>query len=146
MRTPLGGLFKTCEAILYKIVGGASCFLPMENIREHIVNKVAELDTNSHQEIFNFIKRFDANFTQNNNGIFVDLNTMNEEELYELVEKIDQLIDSNEACFVFDNFSAATSPPITTDPFAGTAANPAEPCVQIVSRRAICSASGWLWT
>lgn len=80
----------------------------MENIREHIVNRVAELDTNSHQEIFNFIKRFDANFTQNNNGMFVDLNTMTEEELYELCEKIDQLIDSNEACFVFDNEDSYT--------------------------------------
>lgn len=76
----------------------------MEGLREQVVSKVAELDASMHHDIFNFIRNFEVDFTQNNNGMFMDLNSMSQENLVELLEKIDQLMmDAAENCFVFEN-------------------------------------------
>ena len=54
--------------------------------------------------------------------------------------------DPGRGCFVLESLRAATSPPITTSPFAGTVASDEVPWVQIASSSPWCSASGWLWT
>tara|TARA_B110000483_G_C18058749_1_gene489430 strand:- start:381 stop:920 length:540 start_codon:yes stop_codon:yes gene_type:complete len=86
----------------------------MENIREQIVMKVSELDMGSHTELYNFIKQYDTSFTQNNNGMFIDLNNINTENLIEIHEKVDQLIiESNEACFIFENDDTYIDPDLS---------------------------------
>ena len=86
----------------------------MEGLREQVVSKVLELDSSMHQEIFNFIRNFEVDFTQNKNGMFMDLNVLSQDNLVELLEKIEQLridqlaMDAAENCFVFENEDAFT--------------------------------------
>ena len=69
--------------------------------------KVSELDTCCHHEIFNFIKQYDASFTQNKNGMFIDLNNLKEADLVDINDKVDNLImESSESCFIFEQEDA----------------------------------------
>jgi hypothetical protein len=86
----------------------------MENIRDQIVTKVSELEMGSHNELFNFMKQYDISFTQNNNGMFIDLNNINDADLMEIYEKVEQLMmESNESCFMFENEDAYLDPDVS---------------------------------
>ena len=60
-----------------------------DNMRSYIVEKVRKFSETEQIEIFKLLQKYKINFTENSNGIFINLNKLNNEiveELFKLVK------------------------------------------------------------
>ena len=60
----------------------------LDKIRKYIIDKSKVLKKYEHIEIFKILKKDNINFTENNNGIFINLNKIS----YEILMKIHTFI------------------------------------------------------
>ena len=63
----------------------------MTDIKENIYNNIASI--NSHNDIINFVKENNIEFTENNNGFYVNISILSDELLNKLNELIINLIE-----------------------------------------------------
>ena len=57
--------------------------------------KIEGLDNNEHREILKIIKRYNCKFTENNNGIFINMNKLSENVITELEAFLDFSTENN---------------------------------------------------
>ena len=63
---------------------------------KQVIDKVKKLDHSHHYDIFNILRKYDLNFSQNNNGLFFDFDNIKEDVLVELqtyLKQIQQNVD-----------------------------------------------------
>ena len=46
--------------------------------------KIESLDKNEHREILKIIKKYNCKFTENNNGIFINMNKLTDNVIFEM--------------------------------------------------------------
>lgn len=56
--------------------------------KKKLINDIKNLSKNEHIQIFHIIKNANIKYTENNNGIFINLNNINDEILYKLIDFI----------------------------------------------------------
>tara|TARA_B100001093_G_C26692973_1_gene955627 strand:- start:557 stop:808 length:252 start_codon:yes stop_codon:yes gene_type:complete len=58
----------------------------MTNINnlKSLKEKIEGLEKTEHQEILKIIKRYDCKFTENNNGVFINMNKLSEDVIKEI--------------------------------------------------------------
>ena len=49
-----------------------------------IKEKIESLDKNEHREILKIVKKYNCKFTENNNGIFINMNKLPDSVIYEM--------------------------------------------------------------
>jgi hypothetical protein len=59
------------------------------NTKKNLVNKISKLSKNEHIELFRIIYNNNAKHTINNNGVFINMNTLDDD----ILVKIDQFIN-----------------------------------------------------
>ena len=65
------------------------------NHRKLLIDNSQKLDYESKKELFNFItNKFNLNFMENTNGIFFLLNEIDDENILEILQKIDNLLEN----------------------------------------------------
>lgn len=68
----------------------------MKCVREEVVRKVESLDASCHRELFSIVQTLSDKFTRNNNGIFLNLRLLNDDDIFKLNAHIDELCAKNE--------------------------------------------------
>tara|TARA_Y100000768_G_C23864105_1_gene627187 strand:+ start:171 stop:458 length:288 start_codon:yes stop_codon:yes gene_type:complete len=62
--------------------------LELYKIKKTLINDIKNLSKNEHIQIFHIIKNANIKYTENNNGIFINLNNINDNILYKLIDFI----------------------------------------------------------
>jgi hypothetical protein len=57
-------------------------------IKKNLINDIKNLSKNEHIQIFHIIKNANVKYTENNNGIFINLNNIKDDLLYKLIDFI----------------------------------------------------------
>lgn len=70
--------------------------LDLEGKKNFIINQVREFSKFEHVEIFKIFKKYNINFSENSNGIFVNLNYISESILDKLIHFINFCITNKE--------------------------------------------------
>ena len=68
-----------------------------------IIDSVKILNNNQHLDIFHIIKKQNINYSQNNNGTFIDMNNLEENTINEIKNYLDVLEINNKENQVKDN-------------------------------------------
>mgnify|MGYP001197533831 CR=1 FL=1 len=61
--------------------------------KEYIIDNISKI--NEHSLIIDLIKKYNCNYTENNNGIYLDLNNLTTnilQEIYEIINKLNSVI------------------------------------------------------
>lgn len=59
------------------------------NIKKELLKNIKSLSKNEHIQIFYIIKSADIKYTENNNGIFININNINNEILNKLIKFVE---------------------------------------------------------
>ena len=62
--------------------------IELYKIKKNLINDIKNLSKNEHIQIFHIIKNANIKYTENNNGIFINLNNINNALLYKLIDFI----------------------------------------------------------
>ena len=76
----------------------------MTNINKlkSLKEKIEALEKTEHQEILKIIKRYECKFTENNNGVFINMNKLSEDVIKE-IESFSVFSDENNKMLVDRN-------------------------------------------